>query len=168
MSFAVTLSTPLASISNVTSIFGTLRGAGGMPSRWKLPIFLLSSAIGRSPWKTCDLDRRLVVRGGGEGLALSARDRRVPRDHRRQHAAERLDAERQRGHVEQLDVGRRAEEQLRALDRRADRDDFVRVDAPVPFLAEDLLHQLLHARHSRHAADHDDFVDLARRAASRP
>ena len=32
-SFAVTLKTPLASMSNVTSIFGICRGAGGMPSR---------------------------------------------------------------------------------------------------------------------------------------
>ena len=79
-----------------------------------------------------------------------------------------FDAERQRRHVEQLDVGRRAEEQLRALDRRADGDDLVRVHALVPLLAEDLLHQLLHARHAGHAADHHDFVDLVRLAAWRP
>ena len=42
---------PFASMSNVTSICGTPRGAGGMPSRLKLPSDLLSRAILRSPWK---------------------------------------------------------------------------------------------------------------------
>ncbi len=42
---------PFASISKVTSICGTPRGAGGMPSKLKLPSDLLSRAILRSPWK---------------------------------------------------------------------------------------------------------------------
>jgi hypothetical protein len=33
---------PLASMSNVTSICGTPRGAGGMPTSWKRPSVLLS------------------------------------------------------------------------------------------------------------------------------
>src|SRR6266849_3949210 len=37
LSFAVTLRMPFASISNVTSICGTPRGAGGNPVRWNLP-----------------------------------------------------------------------------------------------------------------------------------
>ncbi len=44
---------PLASISNVTSICGTPRGAGGMPMRWNLPSVLLSFAISLSPCMTC-------------------------------------------------------------------------------------------------------------------
>jgi len=32
---------PLASISKVTSICGTPRGAGGMPSKWNFPIVLI-------------------------------------------------------------------------------------------------------------------------------
>ena len=52
-SFAPTLSTPFASRSKLTSIFGVPRGAGAMPSRWNVPICLLSRAIGRSPWNTC-------------------------------------------------------------------------------------------------------------------
>ena len=44
---------PLASISNVTSIWGTPLGAGGKPSKWNLPIVLLSLAIDLSPWRTC-------------------------------------------------------------------------------------------------------------------
>ena len=50
LSFADTLTIPLASISNVTSICGTPRGAGGIPSRLNSPRTLLSAAISRSPW----------------------------------------------------------------------------------------------------------------------
>ena len=42
----------MASISNVTSICGTPRGAGGIPSRTNLPSDLLSTAMGRSPCST--------------------------------------------------------------------------------------------------------------------
>jgi hypothetical protein len=40
-SLAETLTMPLASMSKVTSIWGTPRGAGGMPTSWKLPSSLL-------------------------------------------------------------------------------------------------------------------------------
>mmetsp|Transcript_1470 Transcript_1470/g.3970 ORF Transcript_1470/g.3970 Transcript_1470/m.3970 type:complete len:269 (-) Transcript_1470:936-1742(-) len=52
LSTALTLTMPLASMSNVTSICGTPRGAGGMPTRSNWPSILLSAAISRSPWKT--------------------------------------------------------------------------------------------------------------------
>ena len=52
LSVADTLMIPFASMSNVTSICGTPRGAGGMPSKWKRPIVLLSAAIVRSPCNT--------------------------------------------------------------------------------------------------------------------
>jgi hypothetical protein len=48
----LTLTMPLASMSKVTSICGTPRGAGGMPIRSNWPSILLSAAISRSPWKT--------------------------------------------------------------------------------------------------------------------
>ena len=48
-SFAVTSSTPSALISKVTSICGTPRGAGGIPSKLKLPRLMLSLAMVRSP-----------------------------------------------------------------------------------------------------------------------
>ena len=51
-SFAVTLIIPFASISNLTSIWGTPLGAGGTSVRLKLPNETLSVAIGRSPWTT--------------------------------------------------------------------------------------------------------------------
>mmetsp|Transcript_84043 Transcript_84043/g.216347 ORF Transcript_84043/g.216347 Transcript_84043/m.216347 type:complete len:277 (+) Transcript_84043:806-1636(+) len=51
-SFAPTFRMPLASMSKVTSIWGTPRGAGGTPSRRKVPRILLSLANWRSPWST--------------------------------------------------------------------------------------------------------------------
>ena len=53
MSFAATLTMPLASMSNATSTCGTPRGAGGSPTRWNRPSVRLSRASGRSPCSTC-------------------------------------------------------------------------------------------------------------------
>ena len=52
LSFAETFRMPFASISNVTSICGTPRGAGGIPSRRKVPSERLSFANLRSPCNT--------------------------------------------------------------------------------------------------------------------
>mmetsp|Transcript_4580 Transcript_4580/g.12508 ORF Transcript_4580/g.12508 Transcript_4580/m.12508 type:complete len:304 (-) Transcript_4580:925-1836(-) len=52
LSVAVTDRIPLASMSNFTSIWGMPRGAGGMPSRRKVPRDLLSRANSRSPCST--------------------------------------------------------------------------------------------------------------------
>jgi hypothetical protein len=48
-----------------------------------------------------DGHRALIVLGGGEDLALLGRDRGVAVDEPGEHAAQRLDAERQRRHVEE-------------------------------------------------------------------
>merc|ERR1719365_512108 len=49
LSAADTFKMPLASMSKVTSICGTPRGAGGMPVRSNLPRLWLSFVIARSP-----------------------------------------------------------------------------------------------------------------------
>ena len=77
----------------------------------------------------------------------------------RVHAAERLQTQRERGHVEQHDVADFARQHA-GLNRRADRDDFVGVDGLVELFAGELLDELLDHGHARRAADHDDFVDL--------
>ena len=46
------------------------------------------------------------------------------------------------------------------LHRGAQRHDFVRVDADMRLLAEELFHHFADARHARHAADQHDFVDV--------
>src|SRR3989442_441119 len=52
-SLALTWTMPFASMSNATSIWGTPRGAGGMPTSSKRASVLLSVAISRSPCRTC-------------------------------------------------------------------------------------------------------------------
>ncbi len=111
-----------------------------------------------------DLDRRLVVLGGREHLRLLRRDGRVALDQLREHAALRLDPERERRDVEKQDVLDLALEDAR-LDAGADGDDLVRVDALVRLLADDLLDLVLHRRHAGHAADEDDVVDVRGRQA---
>ena len=90
-----------------------------------------------------DRHRALAILGRGEHLALLGRDGGVAVDQAREHAAQRLDAERQRRHVEQQHVLDVALEHA-ALDGGADGDHLVRVDALVGLLAEQLLDQLLH------------------------
>ena len=111
-----------------------------------------------------DGHRGLVVLGGREHLALLGRDRGVAVDDPREHAAQGLDAERQRRDVEQQDVLDLAG-QHRRLDRRADRHDLVGVDALVRLLAEELLDRLDDLGHAGHAADQDHLVDVAGRQA---
>ena len=151
---------PFASMSNETSICGIPRIAGGMPTSWNLPSVLLNETISDSPWSDVDLDRRLVVLGGRERLRLAGRDRRVALDQLREDAALGLDPEGERGDVEQEDVLDLALEHA-GLDRGADGDDLVRVDALVRILADQLLHLLLHGRHAGHAADEHDVLDVA-------
>ena len=52
LSKALTFKIPLASMSNLTSIWGIPRGAGAMPDKVNLPKVLLSAAISLSPCKT--------------------------------------------------------------------------------------------------------------------
>ena len=149
---------PLASMSKATSICGMPRGAGGMPVSWNLPSDLLYGRHLALALQHVDLHRRLVVLGRREDLALAGRDRRVALDELGHHAALGLDAERQRGDVEQqhvLDVAG----QHAGLDRGADGHDLVGVDAAVRLLARELLDLLLHGGHAGHAADEHDVVD---------
>jgi hypothetical protein len=106
-------------------------------------------------------DAGLAVGRRRERLALARRDRRVPGNQRRHHAAQRLDAERQRRHVEQQQVLDLAGEHT-GLDGRADGDDLVRVDPLVRILAEQLLDDLLDLRDARRAADQHHLVDVRR------
>ena len=105
------------------------------------------------------LNGGLAVRGGGEDLALGGRDGGVAVDQAGEHAAHGLNAQGQRGDVQQqhvLDVAG----QHAALDGRADSDALVRVDVAVRLLAGHLAHGLLHGRDTGAAADQDHAVHL--------
>ena len=126
---------PFASMSNVTSICGMPRGAGGMPTSWNLPSVLLNAAISDSPWSTCT-----STEGWLSSAVVNVSDffvgmvvlRSISL---REDAALRLDPERERGHVEEEDVLDLALEHA-GLDGGADGDDLVRVDALVRVLAD--------------------------------
>ena len=112
------------------------------------------------PLQHVHFNRSLTVGRGRKRFRLLSRNRSVARNHRRSHAAQRLDRQSQRSHVQQQQVFHFALQHA-ALDGRADGHHFIRIHALVAFLAEQILYQLLNARHARLAADQHHFVDLA-------
>ena len=70
-SLALTWRMPLASMSKVTSICGTPRGAGGIPSRWKLPNRLVVTAQLAFALKHMNLHSWLIVAEVEKDLAIS-------------------------------------------------------------------------------------------------
>src|SRR6266513_2264178 len=127
-SLADTFTMPLASMSKVTSTCGTPRGAGADAGQLEHAELLVVGRDLTLALEDLDLHRRLVVLGGGEDLRALGRDRGVPLDQLGEDAALGLDAQRQRGHVEQQDVLDLALEHA-SLQAGADGDDLVRVDA---------------------------------------
>ena len=101
----------------------------------------------------------LEARGGGEDLALADGKRRIAFDHARTHAAERLNAERQRRHIEQKQALDAAGEDA-ALQARAHGDAFVGIDALEGKRAGDGLDKILHGGNAARAADHQHLADL--------
>ncbi len=102
---------------------------------------------------------RLVVLGGREDLGLLGRDGGVALDQRGEHTAQGLDAQGQRGHVQQqhvLDVAL----QNASLNGSAQSHDFIRVHTLVRLLAEVFLHGFLNRRHAGHTTDQHHFVDV--------
>ncbi len=79
----------------------------------------------------------------------------------RPHAAHRLDAERERGHVEQQHLAVAGDEDV-GLNGGAERHDLVRVQFAVRRPAEQLFDLAANERNTRGAADQHDFVDLRR------
>ena len=130
LSLAPTERMPLASMSKVTSICGHAarrRRDAVEDEAAELAVVRRHLALAL---EHADLDLRLAVGRRREDLAAPGRDRGVALDQLRHHAAEGLDAERERRHVEQQHVLHVAGEHA-ALDRRADRHDLVRVHALV-------------------------------------
>ena len=152
LSFAVTFTMPLASMSKVTSICGTPRGAAGRPTRSNWPSTLLSAAISRSPWNT-RMVTAVWLSSAVENTWLFLVGIVVLRSIRRVKTPPSVSMPSDSGgDVEQQHVLDIALQHAR-LDGRADGDDLIRVDALVGLLAEELLHDFLDLRHAGHAAD---------------
>jgi hypothetical protein len=151
-------------MSNVTSICGTPRGAGRNPVEDELAERAVVARHLALALEHVDLDLRLAVGRGREHLAALGRDRGVLLDQLRHHVAERLDAERERRHVEQQHVLHVAREHA-ALHRGADRHHLIGVHGAVRLAAEQRAHLLLHHRDPRAAADQHDLLDVRRLVA---
>ena len=106
-----------------------------------------------------DVHGGLVVRGGGEHLALAHRNGRVALDHRRSDAAHRFNGQGQRGHVQQKHVVDVPLEHA-ALDSGAYGHHFIRVYALVGFLASQRMGHFLNGGHAGHAAHQHQFVNV--------
>ena len=125
---------PFASMSKVTSICGMPRGAGAMPVSSNVPSGLLSRANSRSPWKTWISTDGWLSSAVVKISDALGRDGRVALDELGHDAALGLDAEAQRGDVDEQHVLALALEDA-GLQGGADGDDLVRVDALVGLLA---------------------------------
>merc|ERR1712216_680473 len=163
LSSAETWRMPLASISKVTSICGTPRGAGGRFESSNLPSWWQSLVIERSP-SNLDQNSGLVVLGGREGLGLLGGNHSVAADQLREHATDSLDTQRQGSHVEQEKVRRLLATLTRqdaALHSRTVRNGLIRVDALVGLLAvEVVLQKLLHLGDTGRSTNEHKLVDL--------
>ncbi len=106
-----------------------------------------------------DFDRRLVVGGCRECLALGGGDGGVGGDEGSHYTSQSLDAHAQRNYVEQKHVFNVAGEHT-ALDGGADGNDFVGVHAFGRCFAEEFLYNLLHGGNTGGAAYEDYFVDV--------
>ncbi len=132
-----------------------------MPSRWNGPGSCCRGHITLA-LQDVDLNAGLVVSGGGEDLALLGGDGGVAVDELGAHAAQGLNAQGQRGDIQQqqaLDVAL----QNAALDGSADSHALIGVDALEGLACRFLLDSVLDGGDTGGAADQQD---LARSEAS--
>ncbi len=112
-----------------------------------------------------DRHRRLVVLCGREDLALVRRNGCVAVDQAGEHATQRFNPERQRGHIEQhhiLDITLKHT----GLNGGTHGNHLIGVHTLMRLFAKELGHFLDHARHAGHTANKDHLVDIRRCQAS--
>lgn len=147
-------------MSKATSICGTPRGAAWQTGQLEHPELLVVRRDLALALVDLDLHGRLVVLGRREDLGALGRDRGVALDELGHDPSLGLDAEGQRGDVEEQDVLDLALEDT-GLERGADGDDLVRVHTLVGILATgQLLDELGDGGHTGGATDENDVVDL--------
>merc|ERR1719253_1604707 len=129
----------------------------GDPAELELAEQVVVLGHGTLTLEDLDVHGRLVVLVRGEDLRLLRRDHRVAVDELRHDASHGLDAERQRGHIEEQEVLTALAAEDAGLDSRTVGDGLVRVDAAVGLLSvEEVLDELLHLRDTRGTAHKHD------------
>src|SRR5260221_1776366 len=136
------------------------RGAGGMPSRIKLPRERLSLANSRSPCST------LISTLGWLSLAVEKTwpfcvGIVVLRSIRREDTTKSFDTQRERSHVEQEHIFDIAGQNA-CLDSSTDGHHFIRVHAAIWITIKDTPDQRLHGRHACLTANQHHLVDVSR------
>merc|ERR1712164_120934 len=160
LSSAVTLSTPLASTSKVTSTWGTPRGAGGMPPSSNLPSRLLSFA-GALTLEHLDQHTWLVVGVCGESLGLLGWDGGVAGNKGGHHTTSGLETHGEWRNIEEEEVrvASGATSQHTSLHSCAVGNSLIWVDGAVWLLAvEEVGHKLADLRDASGATNHDYFI----------
>ncbi|GDX03723.1 glutamate dehydrogenase [Escherichia coli] len=105
-----------------------------------------------------DRHRRLTIFKGGEILGAGHRNRGITRDHFLHQAAHRFEAQRQRDHIQQQHFAvRLVTHQNIRLNRRANSDDFIRVDRSQRWTTEKFAYSFTHQRHASRTAHHHHF-----------
>ena len=107
------------------------------------------------------LNGGLIVRGGGENLALLGRNGGVAVDKLGEHTAQGLNAEGQRGVTSRSRMPSTSPPSTPPLDGRANGDAFVRVDALEALVSGELLDGVLDSRDTGGAADEQYLAEVA-------
>ena len=105
-----------------------------------------------------NLHRVLVGLGGAEHIALAHRNRGVARDQHLHHPPDRLQPQREGGHVVEHQVAQLAREDA-GLHRGADRHHLIGIHRLAGFARDQGSHHLLHHRHAGAAAHQHHIVD---------
>ena len=112
-----------------------------------------------------DVDGSLTISSGGEDLALLGGDGGVTVDESGEDTTKSLDTERERGNIEQENVGDLTGKNT-TLNGGTDSDSLVGVDTLAWVTLEDALDGLENLGHSAHTTDHDDLLNVGGLAAS--
>ena len=107
-----------------------------------------------------DINRRLVIRSGGEHLLPGSRNGGVAVDDAGEHTAQGFNAQRQRGYIQQQYVFYFAC-QYAGLNGSADGNAFVRVNVAGRLFAHHPFDSFLYSRDTGRTANQNYFVDIA-------
>lgn len=158
LSFAETVRMPFASMSNVTSIWGTPAGARLDALQTEFADRLVVARHRALALKHVDFHARLERRRRREDLRVMHGERRVALHDARRHAADGLKGKGKRRHVEQQDgvrlhKPRRRPRERSPLDGRAHGDALVGVDRRRRLLPRKGANLVLNRRDARRPAD---------------